>query len=314
MIRHGGRLIPGRDDDALLGQAVRLSQQCPPCPSAFSVGCLVVAEDGTILVSGFSRQDGTRVHAEEAALRGLSDRGTLAAATLYSSLEPCGERASARTPCAELIIASGLRRVVIAWREPALFVAHRTGLARLIAAGIDVRHLEQHADAARQVNKHLTLSPGAEAWGRLALPRRTGPVPLIITRMPPEQLSQNSPAEWQECLVAAVEGLRGVRVGSSLVCQPGSRAFHLDSWLALGPPGAFLAGTEFAHIHPEYDGSVHLLLPPEVAPLTCELGWAVSASPAGTFLVLGPRDSEEVAAVLAVLKLAYAFARGTTGP
>ncbi len=78
----------------------------------------------------------------------------LAGATLYSSLEPCAARASRPRTCAELIISAGVRRVVIAWLEPPVFVAGG-GTARLRAAGVSVIEIPGLARAARAVNAHL---------------------------------------------------------------------------------------------------------------------------------------------------------------
>ena len=63
-------------------------------------------------------------------------------------------RASRPRPCAELIIAAGLRRVVIAWREPPLFVPGG-GAAVLEAAGVAVTEIPALAAAARVPNAHL---------------------------------------------------------------------------------------------------------------------------------------------------------------
>ena len=51
--------------------AVELSRLCPPSESAFSVGAVVVAEDGEVLATGFSREQEEHDHAEEVALRKL---------------------------------------------------------------------------------------------------------------------------------------------------------------------------------------------------------------------------------------------------
>jgi pyrimidine deaminase RibD-like protein len=98
-----------------LAQTIELSRRCSPSPSAFCVGAVVVAADGTVMATGYSREAGPYAHAEEAALAKIDPADSrLTGATLYSSLEPCRVRASQPTPCAELIIAAGLRRVVIA--------------------------------------------------------------------------------------------------------------------------------------------------------------------------------------------------------
>lgn len=139
-----------------LTRAVELSENCPPSRTAFSVGAVVVGADGTVLAEGWSRRTDDHDHAEEAALADLAaDDPRLRTATVYSSLEPCGERASRPRTCARLIIAAGVPRVVVAWREPDLFVRACQGTALLTAAGVEVVELPQLADRARAVNAHL---------------------------------------------------------------------------------------------------------------------------------------------------------------
>jgi pyrimidine deaminase RibD-like protein len=146
------------DDRRWLARAVELARHCPPSSSAFSVGAVVVGADGRELASGYSRAGDPRDHAEEYALRRLPAGLDLAGATVYSSLEPCGARASRPRTCAELIIAAGVRRVVFAWREPAVFV-NRQGAEILTAAGVEVVELPEFAAAARAVNEHLPRPP-----------------------------------------------------------------------------------------------------------------------------------------------------------
>jgi 5-amino-6-(5-phosphoribosylamino)uracil reductase len=137
--------------------AVSLARQCPPSDSAFSVGAVIVDAEGVELSRGFSREGGDPlVHAEEAALGKLSPGDPrLAGATIYSTLEPCSQRKSRARTCTELIIAAGLRRVVIAWREPALFVADGQGYELLSRAGLTVTELPEFAADAVAPNRHL---------------------------------------------------------------------------------------------------------------------------------------------------------------
>lgn len=137
--------------------AVSLAWQCPPSQAAFSVGAVIVDADGTELSRGFSREgDDPIAHAEEAALGKLAPGDPrLAGATIYSTLEPCSHRKSRPQSCTELIIAAGLRRVVIAWREPALFVADAQGYELLTGAGIAVTELPEFAADAIAPNRHL---------------------------------------------------------------------------------------------------------------------------------------------------------------
>jgi pyrimidine deaminase RibD-like protein len=142
-------------DAAWLNRAIELSRRCPMSRSAFSVGAVLVGGDGEIIATGFSRERDPRDHAEETALARVAPAGpSLAGATLYSSLEPCAARASRPRTCTELIIAAGLRRVVIAWLEPPVFV-EGGGAARLRAAGVTVIEIPELAPAACAVNAHL---------------------------------------------------------------------------------------------------------------------------------------------------------------
>lgn len=139
-----------------LRRAVALSRRCPPSATAFSVGAVIVGADGEVLAEGHSRETDAHDHAEEAALAKLpAGDPRLRGATVYSSLEPCGQRASRPVPCARLLIAAGVPRVVVAWREPDLFVTDCQGTALLEAAGVEVVELPELAEEARAVNAHL---------------------------------------------------------------------------------------------------------------------------------------------------------------
>lgn len=97
-----------------------------------SVGALVV-KDGTLIGRGFT-QGGGRPHAEPVALAqaGAEARG----ATLYVTLEPCSHHGKT-PPCVEAIIASGIKRVVSALRDPDPRVSG-SGHALLRSAGLEV--------------------------------------------------------------------------------------------------------------------------------------------------------------------------------
>ncbi|MEU9044140.1 deaminase [Kitasatospora sp. NPDC048343] len=147
---------PATTDLDHLRRAVELSRQCPPSETAFSVGAVIVGADGRVLAEGYSREADAHDHAEEAALAKLPvGDPRLRGATVYSSLEPCGQRASRPVPCARLLIAAGVPRVVVAWREPDLFVTDCQGTALLEAAGVEVVELPELAEDARAVNAHL---------------------------------------------------------------------------------------------------------------------------------------------------------------
>ncbi|MEV7068365.1 dihydrofolate reductase family protein [Streptomyces collinus] len=153
----GTGALPAAADHHWLALACDLAERCPPSDTAFSVGAVVVAADGTELARGHSREAGDPVvHAEEAALAKLDPADPrLPGATVYSSLEPCARRASRPAPCARLILDAGVRRVVTAWREPDTFVTDADGSGLLAAGGVEVVVLPEHEERAKAPNRHL---------------------------------------------------------------------------------------------------------------------------------------------------------------
>lgn len=112
-----------------LGLAERARRHAAPNPP---VGC-VIARSSEIVGEGHTQPPGGE-HAEAMALRvaGSAARD----ATAYVTLEPCAHHG--RTPpCAEALVASGVRRVVACAEDPFPLVAG-AGHGRLRAAGIDV--------------------------------------------------------------------------------------------------------------------------------------------------------------------------------
>lgn len=97
-----------------------------------AVGCVIV-RDGRVVGRGWT-QPGGRPHAETEALARAGDQAH--GATAYVTLEPCSHWG--RTPpCADALIAAGVRRVVVALEDPDPRVAGG-GLARLRAGGLVV--------------------------------------------------------------------------------------------------------------------------------------------------------------------------------
>lgn len=109
--------------------AVRGAGDTNPNPM---VGCVVV-KGGRVVGEGWHHRAGL-AHAERVA---LEDAGEAArGATLYVNLEPCAHEG--RTPpCAPLVASAGVKRVVIAMRDPNPLVNGR-GVAVLRRAGLEV--------------------------------------------------------------------------------------------------------------------------------------------------------------------------------
>ena len=142
-------------DAAWMREAIELSGLCPLSATAYSVGAVIVDSGGAALARGHSRETDPHVHAEEAALAKLPSDAQLVESTLYSTLEPCTQRRSRPRSCTRLILNAGIGRVVIAWREPSLFVDNCVGVETLRTGGVTVVEMEDFAAAARSVNAHL---------------------------------------------------------------------------------------------------------------------------------------------------------------
>jgi hypothetical protein len=142
------------------------------------------------------------------------------------------------------------------------------------------------------------------------LPTRSGPPPETIGPRPHAQVSQTPPLALHRQLAARALELPGVQPADSLVSVPGALAFVLDEDAADGPPEAFQAEREFAHLHPEHDGSLHMTLPPDVAEEAFEKGWGEPHPYSGTPLIFGPRDEDELEVVWRLLRASYEYAKG----
>lgn len=98
------------------------------------VGALLVIDD-KIIGEGYHHRYG-EPHAEPNAIHSVKDPELLKKATLYVSLEPCSHFGKT-PPCANLIVNSGIPRVVIGTLDPNPKVSGR-GVKILEAAGIEV--------------------------------------------------------------------------------------------------------------------------------------------------------------------------------
>lgn len=98
------------------------------------VGCILVAE-GRIIGQGYHREYG-KAHAEVNAIQSVKQRELLASSTLYVNLEPCAHHGKT-PPCSDLIVETGIPRVVVGTLDPNELVAGR-GISRLRDHGVEV--------------------------------------------------------------------------------------------------------------------------------------------------------------------------------
>lgn len=165
------------------------------------------------------------------------------------------------------------------------------------------------------------MSAGQAGWPALPhgrLPERRGEGPEVSVTTPQQQQSQNAPPHLQEALFNRIVQLEGVATAPSAISVPGARAFFLGSGNARGPREAFIVPDlgEFAHLHPAYDGSLHLALPVELAHDALAKGWAVAHPLAGLrlapgmVLIFGPRDPTELKIVTAIVQASHSYAAG----
>lgn len=114
-------------------QLARCGEACAaPNPM---VGAVVVC-DGRIIGEGYHRRCGGP-HAEVNAIDSVRDRTLLRRSTIYVSLEPCAHYGKT-PPCADLIIRSGIPRVVVGCTDSFAKV-DGLGIRKLRDAGCEVR-------------------------------------------------------------------------------------------------------------------------------------------------------------------------------
>jgi diaminohydroxyphosphoribosylaminopyrimidine deaminase/5-amino-6-(5-phosphoribosylamino)uracil reductase len=122
-------------DEDHMAQALQLARRglgtTWPNPS---VGAVVVAPSGEVIARAWTAPGG-RPHAEAIALERCGRRAE--GATLYVTLEPCAHAGGRGPACADVLAHAGLRRTVVALRDP----DPRTdggGIERLLNAGVAV--------------------------------------------------------------------------------------------------------------------------------------------------------------------------------
>ena len=182
-------------DEQSLRQALELARAgvglVSPNPA---VGAVVVDASGNEAGAGTHTYDGIK-HAEILALEQAGGRAR--GGTLYLNLEPCSHQG--RTgPCAEVVIAAGIQRVVCSMQDPNPLVAGQ-GFAKLRAAGIRVEIGAFEAEA-RKLNESFAKYirhriPLVTLKGAMTLDGKIAPPPSG-TRHPTDVAAGGSTGGW----------------------------------------------------------------------------------------------------------------------
>ena len=96
----------------------------------------VIVHKNSIIGEGWHQKAGAP-HAEVNAVNSVKDKSLLKKSTIYVSLEPCSHFGKT-PPCSDLIIAKGIKKVVIGTIDPFAEVAGR-GIKKLMEAGCEVQ-------------------------------------------------------------------------------------------------------------------------------------------------------------------------------
>jgi diaminohydroxyphosphoribosylaminopyrimidine deaminase / 5-amino-6-(5-phosphoribosylamino)uracil reductase len=169
-------MVDRRTDEDYLREALELARRglglTSPNPN---VGAVIVSDHGEVVGTGTHTYDGLK-HAE---ILALEEAGDLArGATVFVNLEPCSHHG--RTgPCADALIAAGVRRVVAGVLDPNPLVSGQ-GFARLREAGVSVasgllveecqRVNEAFANYIRRKMPLVTLKTAMTLDGKIAPP------------------------------------------------------------------------------------------------------------------------------------------------
>lgn len=183
-----------RADEEYIARALALAERARGLTSPNPLVGAIVVKSGVVVGEGYHRQAGA-AHAEVEAMTVAGEQAR--EATLYVTLEPCVHHG--RTPpCVPLVIEAGIRRVVVAVKDPNPLVNGR-GIDALRQAGCEVS-VGSMADAALDQNRAffvymaerrplvtlkaaMTLDGKIAAWDRNSRWITGEPARLLVHRM-----------------------------------------------------------------------------------------------------------------------------------
>jgi len=158
------------------------------------VGAVIVHED-QIIGEGHTAAYGGP-HAEVNAIQSVQQKTLLRNSTLYVSLEPCNHYGKT-PPCSQLIVNSGIPRVVLGIRDPFKAV-NGAGIATLLQAGIQVTE-GVLADSCQHVNRRFfTFHQQERPYIHLQSTLQSLTEPVVITDCSQQQLLQDAIQQLQD--------------------------------------------------------------------------------------------------------------------
>lgn len=152
--------IPATHAESLMRRALELARRgqgrVEPNPM---VGAVIVDDSGSVIAEGWHQQfGGPHAEAHALAAAGEAARGS----TVYVTLEPCCHFGKT-PPCSRALIAAGVRRVVVATRDPALHV-DGGGIRELREAGVDVELGLLEVEAKSLIAPFVRLMTSGRPW------------------------------------------------------------------------------------------------------------------------------------------------------
>jgi hypothetical protein len=167
-----------------------------------------------------------------------------------------------------------------------------------------------------------------EGWNRIAskfpfwlayigLQKREGERPITRPTTPHQQLNQNPPLEIYKMLYNLIFSLPYITESESLVSVPGARAAWINDEAKNARRELMWGRVEFAHIHPPYDGSLHLVLPKEWEDEILNKGWGephpvykMKLIDMPVYMIYAPRNVDEVYTVFNIFLISYSYILG----
>lgn len=180
-------------------EALELARQGESLASPNPIVGAVIVQGDEVVGRGFHTYEGVK-HAEILALEQAGERAR--GASIYVTLEPCSHEG--RTgPCADALIAAGIRKVYAASQDPNPLVSGG-GFRKLVDAGVEVEVVEESRAEAEKLNEPffhfmrtgrplVTLKAAVTLDGKIAAPEdNTGWITSEVARAHVQQLRHGS--------------------------------------------------------------------------------------------------------------------------